>query len=180
MVEIARQEIGIPEDDSRDLTITGGLSFFGGPFSSYAMHPIVTATEMIQKTPNMKIMVLANGGYNTSESIGIYGNEPPAETWTEQHNNDVQRIIESEILPEPIEKANGNLRIEAYTIIYDRKGFPEWGVVIGSLESGERTLAFISADSEKLLKLEEQELIGKTFLIKYDSKIKKNKLMIED
>ena len=30
MVEIARQEIGIPEDDPRDLTITGGLSFFGG------------------------------------------------------------------------------------------------------------------------------------------------------
>ena len=179
MVEIARQEIGIPEGDSRDLTITGGLSFFGGPFSSYAMHPIVTATEMIQKNPDMKIMVLANGGYNTSESIGIYGNEPPAEDWAEQQYNDVQQMIDSEILPEPIEKANGDLTIEAYTIIYDRKGFPEWGVVIGSLESGERTFAFISADSETLLKLEEQELIGKIFLVQYDSKIKKNKLMIE-
>ena len=81
--------------------------------------------------------------------------------------------------PEPIEKANGTLIIEAYTIIYDRKGLPEYGVVIGLLESGERTLAFISVDSGKLLSLEEQELIGKSFLVKYDSKINRNILLIE-
>ncbi|MFX1411006.1 MAG: hypothetical protein ACFFA6_11690, partial [Promethearchaeota archaeon] len=70
MVEIASQEIGIPQDDPRDLTITGGLSFFGGPFSSYSLHSIVTAVDLIRKNPSMKVMVLANGGYNTSQSIG--------------------------------------------------------------------------------------------------------------
>ncbi|MFX1499512.1 MAG: hypothetical protein ACFFDH_00955 [Promethearchaeota archaeon] len=179
MVEIAQQEIGIPEDDPRDLTITGGLSFFGGPLSSYSMHPIVTGIELIRKKPNMKIMILANGGFNTSESIGIYGSEPPAKAWTRQVPNDIQQKIESEVLPEPIEEANGNLTIEAYTIIYDRKGLPEYGVIIGLLESGERTLAFISEDSEKLLNLEEQELIGKTYLIRHDSKLKRNILLIE-
>jgi len=125
MVEIARQEIGIPEDDPRDLTITGGLSFFGGPYTSYAMHPIVTAVNLIQKKPSMKIMILANGGYNTAESFGIYGNEPPAKSYEESEYNDIQRIIEANSMPEPIKQANGNLTIEAYTIIYDRKGVPE-------------------------------------------------------
>ncbi len=178
MVEIARQEIGIPEDDPRDLTITGGLSFFGGPFSSYSMHSIVTGIELIRKNPSMKIMILANGGFNTSESIGIYGSEPPAKNWTKQVSNDVQQKIEMDILPEPIEKANGNLTIEAYTIIYNRKGLPEYGIVIGLLESGERTLAFISEDSEKLLSLEKQELVGKTYVIKHNSKLKRNILLI--
>ncbi len=179
MVEIARQEIGIPEDDPRDLTITGGLSFFGGPFSSYALHPIVSAVNIIQKNPKMKIMILANGGYNTSESVGIYGNEPPAKSWTEQKSSDAQKIIEAKILPEPIEKANGYLTIDAYTIIYDRKGLPEWGVVWGFLESGERTFAFITANSETLLGLEKQELVGKIFLVRYDSDTKHNKVIIK-
>ncbi|MFX1366020.1 MAG: hypothetical protein ACFFCE_01475 [Promethearchaeota archaeon] len=179
MVEIARKEIGIPEDDPRNLTITGGLSFFGGPLSSYSMHAIVTAIEIIQKNPNKKIMVLANGGFNTSESVGIYGRSPPAMAWTRQEFDAIQQKIESKILPEPIEKANGNLTIEAYTIIYDRKGLPEYAIVIGLLESGDRTLAFIIDDSDKLLSLEEKELIGKTYLIKHDSKLKRNILLIE-
>ena len=177
MVEIARKEIGISEDDPRDLTITGGLSFFGGPFSSYAMHPIVTAVNLIQKNPSMKIMILANGGYNTAESFGIYGNEPPAKSWEENKYNDIQQIIEASIMPEPIEKANGNLTIEAYTIIYDRNGVPERGIVMGRLESGERTLANIDANPDIFLKLEQQELVGQTFIVRYDTESKHNKLI---
>ena len=82
-------------------------------------------------------------------------------------------------MPEPIEKAKGYLTIEAYTIIYDRKGLPEWGVVLGFLESGERTFAFISANSETLLNLEKQELVGKIFLVRYDSDTKHNKVIIK-
>jgi acetyl-CoA C-acetyltransferase len=177
MVEIARREISIVEDDPRNLTITGGLSFFGGPFSSYSMHSIVTAVDLIHKNPSMKIMILANGGYNTSESVGIYGNEPPPKPWKEYEFHDIQQKITSKALPEPIEQANGKLIIEAYTIIYDRKGLPEWGVVMGCLESGERTLAFIIADPAILLSLEQQELVGQEYTVKYDNVLKCNKLI---
>ena len=179
MVEIARQEIGIPEDDPRDLTISGGLSFFGGPFSSYSMHPIVSAVELIQRNPKMKIMILANGGYNTSESVGIYGNKPPAIDWKENEYDKIQQKINANTLPDPIEKLNGNLIIEAYTIIYDRKGLPEIGVVMGKLESGERTFALIPSEIKTLLKLEKEELVGKTFLVKYDNVTKQNILIIK-
>ncbi len=178
MVEIARQEIGIPDDDPRDLTITGGLSFFGGPFSSYSMHPIVMAVNLIQKDPSIKAMILANGGYNTSESVGIYGNNPPALDWKDYDYDDIQQKINAKTLPEPIEIANGELKIEAYTIIYDRKGSPELGVVMGRLKSEERTFAFIPSDSKILLELEKEELVGKTFLVEYDNETKHNYLNI--
>ncbi|MFW9819830.1 MAG: hypothetical protein ACFFE5_09490 [Candidatus Thorarchaeota archaeon] len=178
MVEIARREIGIEEDDPRDLTITGGLSFFGGPFSSYSMHSIVSAVNLIQKNPSMKIMVLANGGYNTVQSIGIYGNKPPPEAWYENDYEDIQNSMIDKSLPEPKVKAYGNLTIEGYTIINDRKGLPDYGVVIGRLESGERTFASIITDSETFLKLEKQELVGKTYQVEFDNDLKRNKLLI--
>ncbi len=169
MVEIAKKEIGIADDDPRDLTITGGLSFFGGPFSSYSLHPIVTAVDLIQKNPSMKIMVLANGGYNTAQSFGIYGKQPPAKPWDDIEYEKIQKSIVENSQTYTLEKANGNLTIEAYTIIYDRKGLPEFGVVIGQLESGERTFALILTDSDTFLKLEQQELVGKTYLVEYDN-----------
>ncbi|MFW9882046.1 MAG: hypothetical protein ACFFG0_53965 [Candidatus Thorarchaeota archaeon] len=178
MVEIARQEIGIPEDDPRDLTITGGLSFFGGPFSSYSMHSIVSAVDLIQNNPSKKVMILANGGYNTSESIGIYGNNPPFKPWKNIDHIKIQEKINAQALSEPIEQANGKFTIEAYTIIYNRNNLPEWGVAMGHLETGERTLAFIIADSETLMKLEQQELVGQIFRVTYDPELKSNKLIL--
>jgi acetyl-CoA C-acetyltransferase len=178
MVEIARQEIGIPEDDPRDLTITGGLSFFGGPFSSYSMHSIVTAVNLIREKPSLKVMILANGGYNTTQSIGIYGNEPPTKPWVNNDYQDLQQKINSKTLPEPLGKVNGNLTIEAYTIIYDRKGRPERGIVMGQIESGKRTLANIIAKSKTLLKLEKKELVGQTYKVEYDSNVKYNKILL--
>jgi acetyl-CoA C-acetyltransferase len=178
MIEIAKKEIGIAEDDSRDLTITGGLSFFGGPFSSYSLHAIVTAVDLIKKNPSMKIMVLANGGYNTAQSIGIYGKEPSIKSWDEIDCEKIQQSINEYSLPEPVEVANGNLTVEAYTIIYDKKSVPDYAVVIGKLASGERTLALILTDSEKLLELEHQELVGKTFIVEFQANLNCNKLLI--
>jgi acetyl-CoA C-acetyltransferase len=174
MVEIAKREIGIAEDDPRDLTLTGGLSFFGGPFSNYSMHSIVTAVDLIQKNPSMKIMVLANGGYNTVQSFGIYGKEPPAKLWNKNNHEKFQQMIDTATLPEPVEKAYGSLTVEAYTIIYDRKSIPEYGVVIGRLSTGERTLAFILTNAQTFLKLEQQEIVGKTYTVEYDIELKYN------
>jgi acetyl-CoA C-acetyltransferase len=178
MVEIARQELKIPEDDPRDLTISGGLSFFGGPFNNYSMHAIVSAVNLIREKNSLKIMILANGGYNTKQSIGIYGMEPPALSWNNRDDTAVQQQIFANELPEPIEKADGLLTIEAYTIKYDRSGNPTEGIVIGRLENGSRTLAIIEADPNVLLKLEHEELVGKSFKVYYNSHKDRNLICI--
>ncbi len=180
MVEIARKEIGIPENDKRDLTITGGLSFFGGPFSSYSLHSIVTAVDLIQSKPSMKIMVLANGGYNTSQSFGIYGKDRPAKSWLENNHAKVQEAIEAEALPEAIVEANGNMTIEAYTFIYDRQGSIQRGLAIGHMEDGRRALAQIDPKSIHVEDVEQQDLVGKTYKIEYDNKAKLNKIILAE
>jgi len=178
MVEIARQELKIPEDDPRDLTISGGLSFFGGPFNNYSMHAIVSAVNLIREKNSLKIMIVANGGYNTKQSIGIYGMKPSALSWKNRDDTAVQQQIFANELPEPIEKADGLLTIEAYTIKFDRSGNPTEGIVIGRLENGSRTLAIIEADPNVLLKLEHEELVGKTYKVNYNSHRDRNLICI--
>ncbi len=40
--------------------------------SNYSMHSIITTVNLIRKNPDLKLMIIANGGYNTKQSIGIW------------------------------------------------------------------------------------------------------------
>ncbi len=72
IVEITMNEIGIKEDDPRDLTITGGLPYFGAPLSNYSIHAIINTVDLIRANPSLKMMVVANSGFNTKQSIGRF------------------------------------------------------------------------------------------------------------
>ncbi|MDY6825013.1 MAG: acetyl-CoA acetyltransferase [Thermodesulfobacteriota bacterium] len=172
MIEMGRREIGIPTDDPRGLTVTGGLPFFGGPFNNYSMHAIVTVVDRIRENPAQKAMVFAQGGFNTKASVGIYGTEPPAEPWgsggVADLQADVQASIDGEAMPEPVDRAEGRLRVEAYTLHYDRSGHAESGTVIGRLENDQRALARIDAYPEILRTFETKELVGRTGGVRFD------------
>ena len=174
IVEIFMKELGIKEDDPRELTVTGGLPYFGTPLSNYSLHAIINTVELIRTDPSLKVMVIANGGYNTKQSIGIYGTKPPTMDWGVQDVSKIQESILKRKLPDIVEKVNGKLTVEGYSIIYDRTGQPKRGVLVGSLENGDRALAIIATESGMLFTLENQELVGKNFVIKYDANIDRN------
>ncbi|MFW9875778.1 MAG: hypothetical protein ACFFG0_21960 [Candidatus Thorarchaeota archaeon] len=173
IVEIFMNELPIKNDDPRDLTLTGGLPFFGTPLSNYSLHAVINTVNSIRADPSLKVMVIANGGYNTKQSIGIYGNKPPKIPWGVRDDSKIQKSILNEILPEPVEKANGEIVIDGYSIIYKRSGEAMRGVAIGTLENGSRTVAFVTKQ-ELLLTLETQEIVGKTCMVQYDSSIDRN------
>jgi len=173
-VEISRQAIGIPEDDQRDLTVTGGLASFGGPGNNYTMHAIASVVNRIRHNSRLKAMVTANGWYNSKHAIGIYGAEPPDHPWEDRDDSSIQKAIDSEALPEPIKQAEGILTIEAYMIRYDQEGRPERATAIGRLQDGHRALADVRADIGNLRKLERIELVGKTGEVHYDAVSRRN------
>lgn len=159
--EIARIEVGIGNDDRRDLSVTGGLPFFGGPGNNYSMHAISTVVELIRKDRSLKAMVTANGWYLTKHSVGIYSGMPSKNPWEDRDDSPLQRAIDAEALPEPVMRANGTLLVEAYVIRHDNAGNPVSGTVVGRLEEGARTLAHIDAGMDELLQMEKIELVGK-------------------
>jgi len=180
IVEIIMDEIGLKANDIRDLTVTGGLPYFGGPWSNYSLHAIITSIELIRENPTLKIMVIANGGYNTKQSFGIYGNRPPSEPWNEKKENKIQMQILKKSLTLPVEKANGQFKVEGYTIIFNRQGDPVKGIAIGCLKNGNRTLAYIHASKDKLNEIEKKELVRTIFPIKFNEELNRNIIKIPD
>ena len=73
-VQVAVTELGIPED--RPLTVTGGLTFGGGPLNSYVLHSIAQMVEVVRADPGSHGLVSANGGWLAKHAFAIYSTEP--------------------------------------------------------------------------------------------------------
>ena len=160
-VQIACNEIGIPLDDPRGLTLTGGLPYFGGPGNNYSMHGILHCIRRARANPGSFGLVTANGWYLTKHACGVYSTSPHLGRW--QRPAAVQPQVD--VLPqgpEVVAQADGaHLTIEGYTLVYGRKG-PDRGIAIGKLDEGCRTIASIDpADTAAWAELTETEGVGR-------------------
>ncbi len=180
-VQMAQKALGIDENDPRPLTLTGGLSYFGGPGNNYVSHSIVTAVEQIRQNPTQKLLLTALGWYATKHAVGVYSKNPPLLTWQESQDFEAKQAeIDATALPAPTKEANGRLTIEAYAVIFGRNQQPEKGVVIGKLEDGTRTVAYLEADTATLSQYCDTELVGKQGTVHYRPDKKRNWVIIDD
>lgn len=139
-LEIARDMLGIREDDPRALTVTGGLPYAGGPVNNYTMHAIVTMMEKLRAAPGTLGLITALGWYMTKHAIGIYSSAPPARPWhwTEAYDDAIHGTGR---VPSLAVEANGRGVVETCTVVHDREGLPKLGIVIGRLDDGRRFIA---------------------------------------
>lgn len=145
-VELACLEMKIAEDDARDFTLTGGLPFFGGPGNNYSLHAIAEMCARLRLRRDEFGLVMANGGYLSKQSCGIYGARPPAGRWPREAPSEYQPRIDALRGPEVLEHAVGAARVETYTIAHER-GVPVRGIVIGRLIDGARSGARFIANT---------------------------------
>lgn len=161
-VEIAMDELGIAADDPRDLTITGGLPYFGGPGNNYVTHSIAEMVQRVRSKPGTFGMVTANGGYLTKHSAGIYSTTPIAEPKLRADPDRPQREVDAVDYPEIEWEPTGRGRIETFTVVHDRAGRPIQGVLIGRLEADNRRfIANTSDDPDFLEGLKTMETLGR-------------------
>ena len=71
--QVAAAELGL--DERRPLTVTGGLTFGGGPMNNYVMHSIARMAEVLRGDRNARGLVTANGGYLTKHAFGVYSSQ---------------------------------------------------------------------------------------------------------
>jgi acetyl-CoA C-acetyltransferase len=135
-VQVAADELGLGTD--RPLTVTGGLSFAGGPWNNYVMHSIATMAARLREEPGSVGLVTANGGYLTKHAFGVYGTEPPGSGF---RHVDVQDQVD--VLPRRAvcEEPDGKATVESWTVMHDRDGNPETGIVAALLPDGRRAWA---------------------------------------
>jgi acetyl-CoA C-acetyltransferase len=141
-VQVAAAELGLPiEDPQRALTVTGGLTFAGGPWNNYVSHAIATMAERLTARPGAVGLVSANGGYLTKHSFGVYGTEPPA---TGFRWEDVQSAVDAEPTVVAEDGWAGTGTVETWTTPFTREGSPEKAFVAVRTPTGSRALAVIT------------------------------------
>jgi acetyl-CoA C-acetyltransferase len=139
-VQVAATELGLDTDDpARELTVTGGLTFAGGPVSNYVTHALATLVTKLRAEPAAMGLSTAVGWYLTKhagvllsvteparpfEPISVRGNDGPG-----------VRIAEH---PE------GRAVIETYTVSHGA-GAPQAGHVAARLPDGSRAFTRTSS-----------------------------------
>jgi acetyl-CoA C-acetyltransferase len=145
VVQIAAGELGLALDDpSRPLTVTGGLTFAGGPGNNYAGHSIAALVERLRSDGDGFGLATAVGWYMTKHAVGVYSAKPPRRLFT-----DIDAGAESK-RSEPRRVSSvyrGAATVEAYTVPFGRDGAPEAAIISALAPDGTRVLAR-SADSD--------------------------------
>lgn len=153
-VQVAAAELGL--DETRPLTVTGGLTWAGGPLNNYVMHSIARTAELLRQQTGAKALVTANGGFLTKHAFGVYSCEPPTKPFQHQ---DVQAEVDAEPQTALAENFSGDAEIEGYSVMYSADG-PDTGFVAARTSSGERTWGVVK-DADTLGKMTEEEYVGR-------------------
>lgn len=134
-VQVAAWELGL--DMARPLTVTGGLTFAGGPLNNYVMHSIARMAQLLRAAPDDKGLITANGGYLTKHAIGVYSAEPPAKPF--QHA-DLQAAVDATPARAIITDYHGAATVESYTVMYAGEG-PRTAYLSALADDGQRVWA---------------------------------------
>lgn len=162
-VSMACEMLGLAEDDPRGLTLTGGLPYAGGPGNSYSFHSIAAAVTRLREKTGEHALVTGNGWYLTKHSATILSRRPSPAGFDPSAApiTDATRATWSAPPVRLQPEAKGAATVETYTIVHDRDGAPEKGIIIGRLtDTDERFLANTEPDPDLLADLEKIELIG--------------------
>ncbi len=163
VVQMAAAELGLALDDpGRPLTLTGGLTFGGGPGNNYTSHGIARAVGALRADPGAAALVTGLGWYATKHSIGIYASRPPAHGGTEPFAwRDVQPEVDALPQRRVDADATGPVHVETYTVTFDRDGAPERGILACTTPDGSRAWGNVD-DPDALALLCVEEGIGRT------------------
>ncbi|MEJ6594134.1 hypothetical protein [Parasphingorhabdus sp.] len=140
-VSLAMDALGSPDRSLASYTLTGGLSFFGGPGNSYSAHGMVALVQALRKDGRKPGMISANGGVINKESVGIYAAQPVAGGWSPDRIAAPARIAKPDHV-KPDHFFNGKAVIKSYAMPYgkasrgaasvwleDEQGLPAIGIL---------------------------------------------------
>ena len=166
-VQLGAASLGF--DIERTLTLTGGLSFAGGPWNNYVMHSIATAMVRLRESSSEKAFIWANGGYATKHAFGVYAMTPPNSGF--RHGSPQAEI---DALPRRElavgDDAAGPAIVEAFTVMHDRDGEPE-RLIAAALRKDERRAWIVSDDRSVAREFATGEHVGDAVTLRHSGEL---------
>ena len=153
-VEVYAEELGLAPD--RDLTVTGGMAFAGGPYNNYVLQATCRMAELLGAEAGRTGLVSSVSGIVTKQAFGIWSREPGMSpfAWA-----DLTDSVAAQVRTKPVlESYEGPGVVAGYTVLSDRSAAPK-GIVIADIDGGRRTLG-VTQDAALVAALQAKEFCG--------------------
>ena len=135
-VEVQAREIGFSQN--RDLTLTGGMTFGGGPFNNYSLQGAAAMVRVLQSADGRTIgLTSAVSGLLTKPAVTVWSNRAPLAPFAAIDVTEAALSATDRVVVEP--EAIGSGVVVGATVIPDRSG--ELTTVAIIEVSGVRTVA---------------------------------------
>lgn len=144
--KLARRTLGLGVD--HPTSVTGGLSFFGGPINNYMSHAACAMVREVRAGVQLGL-IYGQGEFVTKHHALIVGREPQVRDNRPDAILDLgAQAVADPMLGPPVaidETPDGEATLETFTVLFDPAGRPNYAAVIARLDTGARTLARVPA-----------------------------------
>lgn len=137
-VKVQAAELGI--DRGRDLTLTGGMTFGGGPVNNYTFQAVAKLAERLREQPGTIGVNTAISGMITKHAVALWSTRPPAAGF--RHGDVTEEAAARTATVTPLEGHSGPATVEGYTVAFDPRGAeggaPEYAAALARTDAGDR------------------------------------------
>jgi acetyl-CoA C-acetyltransferase len=157
-VRVQLRELGIA--DGRPPSVSGGMTFAGGPLNHFVLQALVRMAEVLRGAPGVGLLT-AVSGILIKQGVSLWASEPGAGAFA---YDDVSEATGRETPPiDWHDGATGDAVVATYTVLYEA-GAPRRCVLLCDLEGGGRTL--VASEDAELARLgTREELCGRSLRI---------------
>ena len=130
----------------RPLTVTGGMTFAGGPLDNYNLQALAKMVEVLREHPGTTGLVTCISGMITKHGMAMWSTTPPgdgfrfADVSDETSARTAVRDLASDY--------DGPGRVDGYTVLHSRAGEPERAIVVATTLRNDRRAVAASTDTD--------------------------------
>ena len=135
-VEMFARELGAPT--TRDLTITGGMPFAGGPFNNYVLQATCRMAEMLRRRPGAKGLISSVSGILTKQAFGLWSSTPSDAGF--RYCNVTADVARMSPVRKVLDQYQGSANVAGYTVLHEGDALPR-AVVVADTDGGGRVVA---------------------------------------
>lgn len=159
-VQIYAREMGISLD--QPLTVTGGMTFGGGPLNNYVLQSTARMAELLRDQPGAKGLVTSVSGMLTKQGFGVWSTEPNPDGFAFA---DLTEEARAESPPLPLVASDeGEGTIVGCTVLF--QGDDPWrAVVVVALPDDKRTVAY-NEEAELMADMMKVEYCGRKVVLR--------------
>ena len=153
-IRVQLEEFGL--DPQCDVSVTGGMTFGGGPLNNFVFQATVKMAELLRQNPAEIGLVSTVSGLLTKQACALWSASPGAGGWA--FADVTEQVREVSEVCELVAGYRGTGSVAGYTVIY--QGSDPWrAVAVFDLPGGERTVAY-SEDAHVMESMLSRECCG--------------------